>query len=182
MKTIKILTLVAISFAVLFTSCKKNDENISEIGDDEATIFLRTVNYESNIAVPLEKTDGSEFYTKGKIEYKIDGVVEASFDYGDGEKDQWGKKTYDGKTEDCELEKKKDGECTYDKKIIVPLVKADDCDYIVEGIIKYYQKDKWVATVDYGDGTCDEWATKTTNEGTFTFSQADVKKDYGKGK
>ena len=50
-----------------------------------------------------------------------------------------------------------------------PLIKSEDCDYIISGIIKYYSKTgKWVATIDFGDRTCDEWATKTTADDNET--------------
>ncbi len=63
------------------------------------------------------------------------------------------------------------------KKVITdPLVKVDGCDYIVAGVIKFFKKDKWVATIDFGDGTCDEWATKTTEDGVETFSLDDLHK------
>ncbi len=172
MKTTKILVFIAVSIAIVFTACKKDKENISdsEFGDDEANIFLRSVDYESNVIKPLVKPGDCDFYTEGAIEYKLDGEVVVLVDFGNGEKDKWAKKTVDGKTEDFDLTKKKKKGYKYDKKIVKPLVKAENCDYIVEGTIKYYLKDKWVATIDYGDGTCDEWATKTTKEGTKKFS------------
>tara|TARA_Y100000385_G_scaffold242134_1_gene258941 strand:+ start:85 stop:477 length:393 start_codon:yes stop_codon:yes gene_type:complete len=34
----------------------------------------------------------------------------------------------------------------------------------VSGLFEYYDFDgSWVASIDFGDGTCDEWATKTWN-------------------
>ena len=40
----------------------------------------------------------------------------------------------------------------YDKEILTP----------VSGLFEYYDTDSnWVASIDFGDGTCDEWATKT---------------------
>jgi hypothetical protein len=42
----------------------------------------------------------------------------------------------------------------------------------VAGIIKYYEvkSGKWVATIDFGDGDCDDQAVKTTKNGDYTFS------------
>ncbi len=56
--------------------------------------------------------------------------------------------------------------------IIEPIVKTEDCDYIVSGVIKYYECEggDWVATVDYGNGECDEWASKVWDGGSKTFS------------
>jgi hypothetical protein len=40
----------------------------------------------------------------------------------------------------------------WDKDVITP----------VSGLFEYYDADdNWVASIDFGDGTCDEWATKT---------------------
>ena len=68
----------------------------------------------------------------------------------------------------------------YKKVIVEPLVKSDDCGYIISGIIKYYDYNSgaWVATIDFGDRTCDEWATKTTADSNeeYVFSLDDWKK------
>ena len=54
----------------------------------------------------------------------------------------------------------------------------------VSGLFEYYDSDdNWVASIDFGDGTCDEWATKTWNvdifpdypSGTNDFSVFDYK-------
>ena len=38
----------------------------------------------------------------------------------------------------------------------------------VSGLFEYYDFDgSWVAAIDFGDGTCDEWATKTWNVDVF---------------
>tara|TARA_B110000196_G_C20857509_1_gene525784 strand:+ start:345 stop:737 length:393 start_codon:yes stop_codon:yes gene_type:complete len=38
----------------------------------------------------------------------------------------------------------------------------------VSGLFEYYDSDgNWVASIDFGDGTCDEWATKTWNVDVF---------------
>ena len=44
----------------------------------------------------------------------------------------------------------------------------------VSGLFEYYDSDgNWVASIDFGDGTCDEWATKTWD--------IDVFPDYPRG-
>ena len=57
----------------------------------------------------------------------------------------------------------------WDKEVMTP----------VSGLFEYYDSDdNWVASIDFGDGTCDEWATKTWDinvfpdypAGTTTFS------------
>ena len=62
----------------------------------------------------------------------------------------------------------------WDKDVMTP----------VSGLFKYYDADSnWVASIDFGDGTCDEWATKTWDvdifpdypSGTNDFSVFDYK-------
>ena len=46
----------------------------------------------------------------------------------------------------------------WDKDVMTP----------VSGLFEYYDADgNWVASIDFGDGTCDEWATKTWNVDVF---------------
>ena len=38
----------------------------------------------------------------------------------------------------------------------------------VSGLFMYYDSnDNWVASIDFGDGTCDEWATKSWDVNIF---------------
>ena len=52
---------------------------------------------------------------------------------------------------------------TYTKNILIPLEKIDGCDYVVKGKIEYIKDGTVVATVDLGDGQCDNIATKTVD-------------------
>ena len=46
----------------------------------------------------------------------------------------------------------------WDKTIMTP----------VSGLFKYYDSNNnWVASIDFGDGACDEWATKSWNVNMF---------------
>ena len=46
----------------------------------------------------------------------------------------------------------------WDKDVMTP----------VSGLFEYYDSDSnWVASIDFGDGLCDEWATKTWNVDVF---------------
>ena len=46
----------------------------------------------------------------------------------------------------------------WDKDVMTP----------VSGLFEYYDSDgNWVASIDFGDGTCDEWATKTWDVDIF---------------
>ena len=58
---------------------------------------------------------------------------------------------------------KTDSAKTYTKKILIPLEKIDGCDYVVKGKIEYIKDGAVVATVDFGDGECDNIATKTVD-------------------
>ena len=49
---------------------------------------------------------------------------------------------------------------TYTKNILIPLERIDGCDYVVKGKIEYIKDGAVVATVDFGDGECDNIATK----------------------
>jgi hypothetical protein len=54
--------------------------------------------------------------------------------------------------QDCYFEK-------WDKTVLTP----------VSGLIEFYDSnDNWVASIDFGDGSCDEWATKTWDINVFT--------------
>ncbi|MCR8666883.1 hypothetical protein NO995_04275 [Aestuariibaculum sp. M13] len=52
-------------------------------------------------------------------------------------------------------------------EITTPLVKPADCRFIASGV-KTYTTAEGTITVDYGDGTCDDVATKTDVEGNVT--------------
>ena len=46
----------------------------------------------------------------------------------------------------------------WDKTIMTP----------VSGLFEYYDADNnWIASIDFGDGTCDEWATKSWDVNIF---------------
>ena len=62
----------------------------------------------------------------------------------------------------------------WDKEIMIP----------VSGLFEYYDIDgNWVASINFGDGSCDEWATKTWDtlvfpdypEGSVNFSVLEYK-------
>lgn len=54
---------------------------------------------------------------------------------------------------------------SYSVEITTPLVKPAACKFIVSGV-KTYTRPEGVATLDYGDGTCDGFATLTKADGT----------------
>ena len=52
---------------------------------------------------------------------------------------------------------------TYTKNILIPLERIDGCDYVVKGKIEYIKDGAVVATINFGDGECDDIATKTVD-------------------
>jgi hypothetical protein len=167
------LSLVVIAMFTMTACVKENDKNSfeSDLVNETETIRLVEAGFEIIESVPLSNAvDG--VYTEGILEYKKDGILLGKFDFSksDEKKGEWDK---DGDKKDCTLEKKDE---KYKKVIVEPLVKTDDCEYIVSGIIKYYdiKSGKWLATVDFGDGTCDDIGDKVDDKGnTSTFVISD---------
>ena len=80
-------------------------------------------------------------------------------------------------------------------EVEVNAIVKEDCYFVdwdktvstpVSGLFEYYDSNgNWAASIDFGDGSCDEWATKTWDvnmfpdhpEGSETFSVFKVKKD-----
>jgi len=157
--------------AISLLSCQK--ESLSpeatveaDILYDKASLTLPVSGYQTNIISPLA-LNNSDCYTDGIIEYSESNQVLAIVDFGNGFKNE-ATIIKNGKSSKLSLQQNKSD---FKKVIINPLVKTEDCNYIVQGTIKYYSKNgEWVATVDYGDGTCDEWATKKWKDGSKTFS------------
>ena len=172
------LHLILFSVLVFIFGCSSSDlsekeekvskENINYSAAEVDYINIRSSNtgskntYTKNILIPLERIDGCDYVVKGKVEYIKAGVVVATVDFGDGECDDIATKTVGGKTSTFNLRGKKKSS-RYKRNIIKPLVKIDGCDYIVEGRIEYIKNGAVVATVDFGDGECDNIATKTVD-------------------
>ena len=170
------LHLILFSVLVFIFGCSSSDlsekeENASEenfnLSAEEADYINISSsktgskkNYTKNILIPLERIDGCDYVVRGKIEYIKDGAVVATVDFGDGECDDIATKTVDGKSSTFNLRGKKKSS-RYKRNIIKPLVKIDGCDYIVEGKIEFIKTGAVVATLDFGDGQCDNIAIKT---------------------
>jgi hypothetical protein len=169
----KLLLAMMFAGAISFTSCKKDsasmdlsDPMIMEIATDEASVRLANSVYEEEIINELITANGQDYYTGGTIEYKSGNEVLAVVNFETNSNEQ-ANLTQNGISTEFDLKKKKDGS-KYKKVIVTPLVKTDDCDYIVGGIIKYYdyKTGAYLATIDYGNGICDEWAVKTWPAGS----------------
>ncbi len=165
------LTLILACISVISFSCQKEkqDDKNDVFGVEDANLLITENGYKSTIVSPLDKPADWKFNTSGIIEYTVNGNVVAKVDFGSGEKDTWAKKSVNGTEANMDLTHK-GKKSDYDKIIVKPLVKTTNCNYIVEGTIEYWNGGEWVATVDYGDGTCDDLATKTWAGGSKTFS------------
>lgn len=162
---------------LLATSCNKKDWNDAfwdEVTSEEAHLRLDNSNYEVEIVEPLIASLAMDYYTSGIVNYKLNGETVATVDYGDGTHDAVAHKTVNGVNEEFDLEKlcAETESKKYYKIIVEPIVKTEDCDYIVAGVVKYFkcEGNEWFATVDYGDGTCDDIAYKEWDGGSKEFS------------
>jgi hypothetical protein len=174
----KIFLLLTISMALIISSCSK--ENVSSKEEDpyksvayeEADFMLKgDGKFEKVITKPLVKIEGCRFIVEGTIEFYKNNELVCTIDFGDGECDDIATKTVDGETIEFSLKRlKKRGKFDYEKVIVEPIVKLEDCKYIVAGVVEFYKDNTWVATIDFGDGECDEWATKTWDGGSKVFS------------
>ncbi len=68
----------------------------------------------------------------------------------------------------------------YEKVVINPIVFVKGWKYPVSGTIEYWQNGKLVATIDYGTGELDSFATKTINGEVYEFDLTEMKKAYVK--
>ncbi len=168
-KTLFLLTLIG---SIAFVACEKNsvkDTFEEEISSELTHITLPASDFDIRVSEILFKGGGEDFYTSGILEYKLNGEILAVVDFDAGTTDDKAKKYQNGIEEEIDL-RQEGGKSEYVKVVVEPLVKADDCNYIVAGIIKYYDLDKkWLATIDFGDGACDNIAIKETDEGFISF-------------
>ncbi|NQV02431.1 MAG: hypothetical protein HQ542_07285 [Bacteroidia bacterium] len=171
-KIAAIISVIVISMMILFTACEKtNDKDAleNEMKNQEVNLFFQgDGDFEKVITKPLVRIDGCKYIVAGTIEYRRDGAVVTIINFGNGECDNIATKTVDGVEHDFKLDYK--GDSKYTKIIVEPLVGIETCDFIVSGIIKFYQGDKWVATIDYGNGECDDLAIKYWEGGSKEFS------------
>ncbi len=177
-RSLSMIAMVAAAMMITFSACKKNEDlKSSSVESDlkslEADFSVKGDGELTKIITKrLVKTDDCRYIVSGTIEYYKNRVLVCTIDFGDGRCDNIATKTVDGNTTRFSLDKrgKGDKDSDFTKIIVEPLVTTDDCDFIVSGIIKFYKGDKWIATIDYGDGTCDDLATKTWDGGSKVFS------------
>ena len=176
------------------SSSTSKDESTSDSRENsEDLVVLKKAGYEKVVTKKLTRSKDCINITQGTIEYRQDGETVVVIDYGDGTCDNIANKTIDGKSSEIKLDRKKrkrkgkgkggkGWKKKLEKKITKELVKQDNCNYIVEGTVNYLKDGKVVATVDYGDGTCDDLATKTVNGESKVIKLKDRKKKGKKGR
>lgn len=187
-----IFTTIILVLVLALTGCKKGKYN-SKGGSmtEEAAalgymIEVSTSDFSEVEKSALMRSDENSPYTSGTLEYVENGSVTATIVFNGKEatcSDKKGTKQFGTEVKDCNKKecKKKDCKKTYYKKVITsPIVKSSECQYIVKGIVKFFdaKTGEWLATFDYGDGTCDDLIDKTSKDkkgGTdvYTFSMKD---------
>ena len=174
------IMLVVINLAFIFTSCTKQKPSIKDEDIFKSAVFEEATfeikgdgDFKKVITKPLVKLDDCKFIVEGTIEFHKDEAVIAVIEFGDGSCDDIATKTIGDVTTEFKLKKLGNKEKYY-KIIAEPIVKIEGCDYIVSGVIEFYSKkdDSWLASIDFGDGTCDEWATKAWDGGSKEFSMS----------
>jgi hypothetical protein len=164
-----VFVVMAISLLFAITACNKEkstsgydlDKDISTLKEDIA--IEGDGKFEKVITKRLVKPDDCRYIVSGTIEYYLDDELVAIIDYGNGTCDNIATKTVRGTTIRFELDAGDDK--NYRKVIAEPLVRIEGCDYIVAGIIDFYKDGEWIATIDFGDGTCDNIAIKIWDGG-----------------
>ncbi len=168
-KIFHVLTFVIISLLIAVSGCNKEktssdydvDKSVSEMKEDIA--LDGDGRFEKVITSRLVKPDDCRFIVSGTIEYYLNGDLVAIVDYGNGNCDNIATKTVRGTTTRFELDAGDDP--NYRKVIVEPLVGIEGCEYIVSGRIEFYKDGDWIATIDFGDGSCDNIAVKIWDGG-----------------
>ncbi len=175
--TIRLSGILLLLFTLLFTACKKDnltsDDLMTVIVNEEATVELSKANFTTK-ENGLVKATGGNYYEAGSMEYIVEGTTEAIIEFKEGGNCNLNK---NGSSFSKSLKGKSKKNKKFTKVILSPIVKVTGCQWIVQGIIEYYDdNNNLLATIDFGNGTCDEWATKTfpnNSKPAVTFSQDD---------
>jgi hypothetical protein len=179
MKT-NVLLIASLLVATAFTSCRKEEMNkgnmISELAGIHQIVTVPTNNFDRIEAEALNQPNSDAPYTAGTIEYHVDGAVVSRVVFDEaGPQHAMHYDVAGGTSNTVSLQHEDSKDSKWKKVIVEPLVYSDECGYVVAGIIKLYEIDggEWVATFDYGDGTCDDLINKDTADGNDDFSMSD---------
>lgn len=111
----------------------------------------------SNVSdITITFSDGTLLYRHGERTRTLVQGFETVFDHSDDLILITGFVNYE--TED---------ETTFGKTIVEPLTKIGGCRFIVEGIVEFNYNNETFATLDYGNGECDDVATITKDGETI---------------
>lgn len=147
---------------------------LKDASNETESFSLAVSGYEMEQVQSLSGVQNN-MYTEGIIEYTKNGKLLAAVNFGEGTSQDKAKLIIDGVESEISL-MKEDKNGKYKIVIKQPLVKSVSCGYeIVSGIIEYYEikSGNWVASIDFGDGTCDDLASKTTKNGVTLFTISD---------
>lgn len=161
---------------MLIVSCSDTTNSIEEPSQIEENSLKSSDRYSSEkpgyqeiISKALVKGQECDEYVSGIVEYRLNGELLATIDYGKGECDGVAVKITDGKSHTFSLVSK-DSKWDYEKAVTKKLIKGKDCNEYVSGIIEYRQAGKIIASVDYGNGECDGVASKIADGESHTFN------------
>ena len=165
-KSIFIIAFLALGMVSCdkFSKDDKSDNMIEFAARYGQTVVLPSTDYVAEVTETLERADDTRPYNSGTIEYRVNGQKMATIDFGHGNEME-AQVSKDGTTETVSLGESNNGDKEdYDKVIVEPLVYSEECGYVISGVIKFFKDGKWVVTFDYGDGTCDDLISKTTED------------------
>lgn len=170
--------------ALVLVSCNKEtteDNFTDEVSSQTENLLLPESGFEIVESTPLSGLENDR-YTEGVLEYTKNGEVLAVIDFAADTDADHALITEGGEERECKLERTDDDDSKkkkwkkhkrkYKKVIVEPIIRTEDCDYIVAGIVKFFEIESgdWVATIDFGDGSCDDLAVKTTADGDYEFT------------
>ena len=173
MKRIDILAIITALFFI--ASCTKKelseDQLMYDVVTEQATLELSKANF-TTAKNNLVKARNANYFESGSMDYLVDGVTEATITFQSGGQCSLSKNGISSKKS---LKGKSHQSKKYTMVVVSPIVKVANCKYIVQGIVEYYDdNNNLLATIDFGNGTCDEWAVKSfPNKPDYTFSQDD---------
>ncbi|HAP70635.1 MAG TPA: hypothetical protein DCR04_13075 [Flavobacteriales bacterium] len=170
--------LLLLATSVGLVSCGKFDKDekdnmIAYAARYGQTVTVPSTDYEVVEVAELVRLNDAMPYTQGEVKYMVDGNEVAKINYSHGD-DYHALLSKEGNSETVSLGENKEDKWDYKKVIVEPLIYSEECGYVVSGVIKFFKDEKWVATLDYGDGSCDDLIAKHTEDyKNYMFSMDD---------